>query len=159
MTIRHVMLIVIAAAVTITSIAAARPSAMKQGVVTTSQSATPSPTAPFTFAPVTAGKLKRDSGTETCRWPDPRVVVRDGQRIEIQYNAVCTDKRKLGSLTTRSRIECVNAGNGYHVGAGTWTVVRGTGQYAGVTGGGRTGNVWLDRGPWSGRFEGVLTLP
>lgn len=59
----------------------------------------------------------------------------------------------------RSRIEYVAAANGYHVGTGTWKVVPGTGQCAQITGGGRRGDVYLDRGPWSGRNEGFLTLP
>jgi hypothetical protein len=57
----------------------------------------------------------------------------------------------------RYRSEYVDAGNGYHVGTGTWKVVRGTGQYAKITGGGRSGNVWLEGG-WSSRDEGFLTV-
>ena len=48
---------------------------------------------------------------------------------------------------TRHRTEYVDGGNGYHVGTGTWKVVRGTGQYAQIAGGGRSGTVWLDRRP------------
>jgi hypothetical protein len=59
----------------------------------------------------------------------------------------------------RYHSEYLDAGNGYHVGTGTWKVVRGTGQYAQITGGGRSGTVTLDRGPWSSRLEGVLALP
>ena len=83
--------------------------------------------------------------------------MRGGQRVEI-YDDVLTLKGKLGTLEIRDRAQYVDAGNGYHVGTSTWSVVRGTGQYAGVTGGGRSGNVVLDRGPWSGRAEGYLTL-
>ncbi len=82
--------------------------------------------------------------------------MRDGQRIDI-YGDVGTYKGKLGSLVIRHRTEYVDGGNGYHVGTGTWKVVRGTGQYAQITGGGRSGTVWLDRGPWSFRSEGFLT--
>ena len=60
----------------------------------------------------------------------------------------------------RYRSEWVEAGNGYHVATGTWKVVRGTGQYAGVTGGGRGATVWLEStDDWSSRMEGFLTLP
>src|SRR5918994_1256505 len=47
------------------------------------------------------------------------------------------------------------------VGTGTWKVVRGTGRYADITGGGRQGNMWLKhaRGPWTGRAEGFLRSP
>jgi hypothetical protein len=84
--------------------------------------------------------------------------MRSGQRVSI-YEGVVTLKGKRGTLVTRYRSEYVEGGNGYHVGIGTWKVVRGTGQYARITGGGRSGNVWLDRGPWSLRDEGFLTLP
>jgi hypothetical protein len=156
---RHAVLVAIATAGTLASIAAARPLAAKQGVMITSQAAKPTSTAPFVLTPLQPGALKRDSGTESCTWKGPHIVMREGQKAEIYDPVVCTDKGSRGSLTIRSRIEWVDAGSGYHVGAGTWKVVRGTGQYAGVTGGGRSGGVWLDRGPWSGRSEGFLTLP
>ncbi len=109
--------------------------------------------------PAAGRSHQRDSGTETCSWKDPRIVMREGQRVEVYDPIICTEKGKLGTLTTRSRIEWVDAGSGYHVGVGTWKVVRGTGQYGGVAGSGRSGNVWLDRGPWSGRAEGFLARP
>lgn len=61
----------------------------------------------------------------------------------------------------RNRSEWIDAGNGYHVATDTWKAVRGTGQYAGVTGGGRRGgSVWLERtDSWSSRAEGFLTVP
>jgi hypothetical protein len=60
------------------------------------------------------------------------------------------------------RIEWVGAGNGYRVGTGTWKVVRGTGEYAELAGGGRRGDMWLDRGRGAlerARLEGFLTSP
>ena len=44
------------------------------------------------------------------------------------------------------------------VAIGTWTVVRGTGQHAQVTGGGRSGYAGLGN-PWLARQEGFLTVP
>jgi hypothetical protein len=99
----------------------------------------------------------RDSGTMTAGVPPGRDVMREGQKITI-YDDVATLKGKRGSLVIRYRAEYVDAGEGYHVGTGTWKVVRGTGQYAQISGGGRSGNVSLDRGPWSSRDEGFLTL-
>jgi hypothetical protein len=90
--------------------------------------------------------------------PPERVVMRAGQRVSI-YDGVVTLKGKRGSLVIRYRSEYVDGGNGYHVGTGTWTVVRGTGQYSRITGGGRAGHVWLERGPWSSHHEGFLILP
>ena len=42
------------------------------------------------------------------------------------------------------------------IGIGTWKVVRGTGQYGGIVGKGRFGQIGLGS-PWYARFEGVLT--
>jgi hypothetical protein len=153
-----VALVALAAAVTLTSVAAAGPDAAKQRVVITSQGSQSAKVSPFVLTPMQAGTLKGDSGTQTAGSSSGRTVMREGQRVEI-YDGVGTLKGKRGSLVIRLRTEYVDGGNGYHVGTGTWKVVRGTGQYAQITGGGRTGTVWLDRGPWSSRSEGFLTLP
>jgi len=155
---RVLALVVLAAAVTLTSVAAAEPDAAKQRVVITSQGSHPTQTPPFVLTPLQAGGLKRDSGTQTAGSPSVRTAMRAGQRVEI-YDTVGTLKGKRGNLVIQYRTEYVDGGNGYHVGTGTWKVVRGTGQYAGITGGGRSGAVYLDTGPWSSRAEGVLTLP
>jgi hypothetical protein len=86
------------------------------------------------------------------------VAMRNGQRI-IVTDGVETLQGDRGGLEVRFRIKWVGAGNGYRVGTGTWNVVRGTGRYADVTGGGRRGDMWLKRGrgPWGGRAEGFLT--
>ena len=57
-------------------------------------------------------------------------------------------------------MEGVEAGNGFHAAIGIWRVVRGTGQYARVTGGGVVGNVIAERTrTWYDGREGFLTLP
>jgi hypothetical protein len=154
----HAVLVVLAATVTLTSGAAAGSDAAKQRVAITSQAAKTTDVSPFVLTPLQAGPLKRDSGTVSGALPAERVVMRGGQRVSI-YEGVVTLKGKRGRLVTRYRSEYVDGGNGYHVGTGTWKVVRGTGQYARITGGGRSGHVWLDRGPWSSRDEGFLALP
>lgn len=159
---RHAVLVGLAAAVTLTSTAAAGPDAAKQRVaIMTKGAANASGPATFVLAPLQAGALKRDSGSTRVEGslPPERVVMRDGQRVAIYDPIVEKLEGKRGTLVLRSRIEYVDAGNGYHVGTGTWKVVRGTGQYARMTGGGRRGDVYLDRGPWSGRNEGFLTRP
>jgi hypothetical protein len=155
---RQAIFIALGAAVTLTSVAAAGPTAARQRVMITSQAAGTTNAAPFVLTPLQDGALERDSGTQIALLAPGREVMRGGQRITI-YNVVATQKGKRGSLVIRYRNEYVDAGNGYHVGTGTWKVVRGTGQYAGVTGAGRSGAVSLDRGPWSSRAEGFLTLP
>jgi hypothetical protein len=154
----RVALVALAAAVTLTSVAAAGPDAAKQRVVITSQASQSGKVSPFVLTPLRTGALKADSGTQTAGSSSGRTVIREGQRVEI-YDGVGTLKGKRGSLVIRLRTEYVDGGNGYHVGTGTWKVVRGTGQYAQIIGGGRTGTVWLDRGPWSSRSEGFLTPP
>ena len=70
--------------------------------------------------------------------------MRDGQKVTIYDGGVTTLTGKRGTLTIRDRNEWVDVSNentrdGYPhgVGIGTWKVVRGTGQYAGVVGKGR----------------------
>ena len=151
------ILVALVAAIILTSVAAAGPEAAKQRVVITSRASRTTKVSPFALTPLQAGALKVDSGTQIPGSYSGRTVMRDGQRVEI-YVSVGTYKGKLGSLVIRHRTEYVDGGNGYHVGIGTWKVVRGTGQYAQISGGGRSGTVWLDRGPWSFRSEGFLTV-
>ena len=84
-------------------------------------------------------------------------MMRDGQRVTVQ-NYVTTRKGKRGSFVARSRMEYVAAGNGYLVGTNTWRFVRGTGQYAQITGGGRGGDV-VDGPRWIDHYEGFLSAP
>jgi hypothetical protein len=152
-------LVALAAAITLTTVASAAPNAARQRVAITSQAAKTTRVSPFVFTPLQPGPLKRDSGTMTATFGTERVVMREGQEVSIFDGGRATLKGERGSLVIHYRDEYVDGGNGYHVGTGTWKVVRGTGQYAHITGGGRTGNVSLDRGPWSSHNEGLLSLP
>lgn len=152
-------LVALVAAVTLTSVAAAGPDAARQRVAVTTQASGSTASSPFVLIPLQAGSLRRDSGTWIAGSLEvDRVVVREGQKVSIA-EAPSTLKGKLGTLVIRYRTEWVDAGNGHTVGADTWKVVRGTGQYAGVTGGGRGGSVNLSNGSWSSHAEGVLALP
>jgi hypothetical protein len=113
--------------------------------------------AKFTFTLLGAGALKPDTMTDTADLGVSRIVMRDGTEITVYPAIVETFTGKLGTLVISNRIEYADAGRGYHVGFMTWKVVRGTGQYAHVTGGGRGGTVWLDSGPWTSSREGLLT--
>jgi hypothetical protein len=155
---RQPILVALAVTVTLTSVAAAGPEETKQRVAITSQAAKTTRVSPFVLTPLQAGALKRDSGTMTAGLPAGHDVMREGQKVSI-YDDVVTLKGKRGSLVIRYRSEYADAGNGYQVSTNTWKVVRGTGQYAQVTGGGRGGSVVLARGAWSSRDEGFLTLP
>ncbi len=152
-------LVSVAVAVTLTSVAVAGSDVAKQRVTMTTQGSGGTYRSPMVLAPRQAGTLERESGTLTASSLDSdRVVMRHGQRVEI-HTAPATFKGKRGSFVIGARTEYVDAGNGYHIGTGTWKIVRGTGKYAGMTGGGRTGHVWLESGPWSSHYEGILTLP
>ena len=151
------VLAVLAAAVTLTSVAAAGPEGAKQRVAITSNGVLNATAfGKFVFTPLQAGVLKRDTGTETSSWSE-RVVMRDGQRVTVQ-NYVTTREGKRGSFVVRSRMEYVDAGNGYLAGTNTWKFVRGTGQYAQITGGGRGGDVVVGR-RWRDYYEGFLSRP
>jgi len=150
-------LVALAAAVTLTSLAAATPAATKQRVVINMKIY---PQKTFKLTALTAGPLLVDSGTISSNWTSipGRRVMRDGQRVTIYNGAVTTLTGKRGSLTIRDRNEWVEVGNDDHIATGTWKVVRGTGQYAGIVGTGRNGHAGLGS-PWYARYEGFLTRP
>jgi hypothetical protein len=160
---RVVALAVLAAAVTLVSVAAAGPEGAKQRVAITSKLY---PEKTFVLTPFRAGALRRDSGSIASeREAQGRGVIRNGQKVTIYDGQIWTLTGKQGTLTIRERTEWVDVSNentryGYPPGVaiGTWTVVRGTGQYAQVTGGGRSGHAGLGS-PWLARQEGFLTLP
>ena len=144
----HAIVVALATASMLTSVAAGGPDAARQRVaIMTKGVANTSRPAQFVLDPLQVGSLRQDSGTTrpVGSLPPERVVIREGQRVAIYDRIVETLEGKRGTLTISSRIEYVDAGNGYHVGTGTWKVVRGTGQYAQVTGGGVFGNVVVER--------------
>jgi hypothetical protein len=155
---RLVALVALAAAVTLTSVAAAGPNAAKQRVAIDMKLY---PQKTFVFTPLQAGPLKTDSGTisHTFLTIPGRDVMRDGQKVTIYDGGVATLTGKRGTLTIRGgRIEWVDVGHDGNIGIGTWKVVRGTGQYAGIVGKGRDGHAGLGN-PWYARYEGFLTRP
>ncbi len=109
---------------------------------------------------MTNGALTGDSGTISGNWRSVpgRTVMRAGQKVWIA-SALWTYTGKQGTLTIRERNEWVAVESGEDgVAIGTWKVVRGTGQYAGVTGNGGSGHAGLGT-PWYARYEGFITAP
>ena len=154
----NAVLVAIAAAVSLTSVAAAGQEGARQQVEITAKGvANPSLPSRFVLTPYGAGALEPDSGTETAVVAKQRTVTRDGQTAQI-VTWISTCKGKRGSFVVRSRMEYVDAGNGYLAGTNTWEFVRGTGQYAQITGGGRGGDV-VHHPRWSDNYEGFLTTP
>jgi hypothetical protein len=150
-----------AAAFALTSVAAAGPEAAKQRVAISMKL----PNGAFVLTPLQAGTLKRDSGTVSIVYSDEPAVMRQGQTVYI-YRSTYTFKGKRGSLSIRERNEWVDVSNenapGFDfrpgVGIGTWKVAGGTGAYAKITGGGRSGHAGMGA-QWLARQEGFLTRP
>ena len=156
---RHAMLVALAAAFVLTSVAVAGPNAARQRVIITTQAGQTTNVSPFVLSTLQTGSLKGDSGKMIGDSPSGRSVMREGQEAST-YEGRATLKGKRGTLVLGYRSEWVEAGNGYGVATMTWKVVRGTGQYAGITGGGRGASAWLEStDDWSSRMEGFLTLP
>jgi hypothetical protein len=158
---RHAALVALAAAVILASAASAGNHAVKHGVsITANGTANATSFAKFVLEPLEPGAIKPDSGTESSVIANRSYVTRDGQYADV-LTWLTTCKGKRGSFVLRVRIEHIDAGNDFHIGTGTWTFVRGTGAYAGITGGGRVANAYLNRGlrPLSERRDGFLTLP
>jgi len=87
-------------------------------------------------------------------------VLRDGQEIFRHACRAWVFTGKQGKLVLRSQWTWIEAGGPYNIATGTWKVVRGTGQYARVTGAGRIAQV----GTWTpstvvARYQGYLTSP
>ncbi len=149
------------AAVTMTAVASAGPEAAKQRVRISMKNPDGGT---FVFTPLRVGTLKRDSGTVSVVYTDLPGVMRQGQQVYVARNTF-TLKGKRGSMSIRERTEWVNVSNekapGFDfipgVAIGTWKVVGGTGAYAQVTGGGRSGHQGSPQ--WLAQQEGFLTLP
>lgn len=161
MKIRHGVLVALAAAVALTSVAAAGPATAKQRVAINMKSPD---NGTFVLTPLQAGALKRDSGTVSDVYKCPAPVMRDGQTVYPCRNTF-TLEGKRGSMSIRERTEWVDVSNEKvpgrdytpGIGIGTWKVVGGTGAYAKVTGGGRSGHQGSPK--WLVRQEGFLTSP
>ena len=63
---------------------------------------------------------------------------------------------KNGALVAKNRMEWLKVSGGYYLFTGTWNVVRGTGTYAGLAGGGRVAGITLPSGETKWRREGVI---
>jgi hypothetical protein len=118
-----------------------------------------SPTGRFVLYALTEGSLELDSGRYTYAAVERPSILRNGQGIAV-YVAAAVLSGKRGTFTLRWRGEFVGAGGGNTIGTGTWSIVRGTGAYVGVTGGGRLGCVvFTQRSDTTMQLEGFLTAP
>lgn len=162
------ILVALVATIILTAVAMAAPHAAKQRVAIDMKFCSPGKSqGTFVLTPLRGGPLKGDSGTISHDFLSiqGRDVMRDGQKVTIYDGGVATLTGKRGTLTIRDRSEWVNLGNDANrdgnedsVAFGTWKVVRGTGQYAGIVGKGRDGHAGLGC-PWYARYEGFLSSP
>jgi len=140
MTARHPLLLALAAlaalaGILVASAAAGSEATTKQKVVIGMKFHAGS----FVLSVSRPGPLKSDSGTTAEHASDAgcRGISHNGVKKQL-----CTESRVLlgrrGTLTIRDELEWRDGGspNSCGVAFGTWSVVRGTGQYEGVTGGG-----------------------
>ena len=102
-------LVVLVAAVTLTSVAAAGPAAAKQRVAIEMKLY---PQEKFVLTPLQPGHLKTDSGTISHNFLSipGRDVMRDGQKVTIYDGGVATLTGKRGTLTIRDRNVWVDLG-------------------------------------------------
>jgi hypothetical protein len=158
MNVRVALLVVFAAAVTLSSVASASPTAARQRVAIAIKGDT-GPNGTFVLSPLQTGALERDAGRAAVALKGPRIVVRDGQKIE-KWTLTWTLTGRRGSLTMREHNDWIDTGDAF-IGVGTWKVVKGSGAYAGITGHGRTAHVGHNHGngAWIIRDEGFLTRP
>jgi hypothetical protein len=110
----------------------------------------------FALTPLTSGKLKGDTGTATfCCWKS-RVVTRDGLKVEIGEPKM-TLVGQRGTLVASNRMEFLDIRGGYSLFTGTWKVIRGTGDYAQLSGSGRIAGIVLPNGTAKWQREGSLS--
>jgi len=153
---RHAAVVALAAAFVVTSVASADTDATKQRVQIDMKV---HPKTTFVLTPLQGGAIENDSGKQSCDGePTKRTVYRDGQESFLWVCGAWTFTGKRGTLVLRSQFAWIGAGGPYNVATGTWKVVRGTGQYTGITGGGRSAQVGSPSG-WVARYQGFLTSP
>jgi hypothetical protein len=142
-----------ATAATLAAVASAAPVAVKQRVSIQLTGGTDSR---FALTALTAGAIKSDTGKATfCCW-SRRLITRDGQSIEID-NPQMTLTSKRGTIVARNQIGWIDLPDGLGVFTGTWKVIRGTGAYAGLAGGGRGAGVALANNNTKATYEGFLS--
>jgi hypothetical protein len=157
---RYILLAALVVVVVPISLAHAGPAAKKQRVAINVKIM---PDETFVLKPLQPGRVKRDSGTLEGAGDraGPTSVRKSGQKVSVHSNDWIL-LGKQGSLTIRERIEWVEIGSDANrdgerdlVGRATWKVIRGTGTYARLSGGGGAGHLGLGD-VWYARFEGFL---
>ena len=99
----------------------------------------------FVLKPITHGPVGADVGSATfCCWTN-WTVSRAGTKLDVSNPRLTLAGSKFGdrgSLKIREQIEWVDLPDGWQVCTGTWKVVIGSRDYAGLTGHGRVACAW-----------------
>src|SRR5688572_8248065 len=113
--------VALAAAVALTSVAAAGPAPTKQRVQIDMKI---HPKKTFALATLQSGALERDSGTHACPGDpdDLGTVQRDGQEAFRWECRAWTFTGKRGTLVLRSQFTWIEAGGAYNIATGIWKV-------------------------------------
>jgi hypothetical protein len=100
-----------------------------------------------------------DAGSATDSITDESTGQRGGQSfIDVKFKL--TLKGARGTLEIQWSGRYVSAGEQWEVVTGTWSIAKGTRQYAGVRGTGRLAGVFSPKGNhYFQQFQGFLTLP
>src|SRR5687768_11971182 len=104
---RHAVLVALAAAFALTSVAAGGPEAAKQRVAISMKGLA---NGTFVLTPLQAGTLKRDSGKVSVVFSDEPTVMREGQTVHI-YRITYRFEGKRGTMSIRERNEWVDVSN------------------------------------------------
>ena len=154
-----VLAVVAVATAVIASAASGGPSAQKQRVAIEGRLVLATNKGTWTLVPLSAGPLKKDSGTLVGGGNVLPPVIRDGQKVTVIIGKdVLTGKR--GSFVMTQRVTSVLAGRGETADTGTWKFQPGTGAYKGVKGGGGfAASCCAKTGILYSRQEGFLTIP
>jgi hypothetical protein len=109
----------------------------------------------FRLIPLTPGAVKADSGTLTYTAQQLPTVMPDGQRT-ARYKGIDTLSGKRGTLRISNATASTDAGGGYSVGTGTWSLGHGTNKYTGLIGNGRASVAGTPSGLIITRYEGYV---
>ena len=148
------------ASLVLVSTAPAERTATTQRVVMKVRSKIGSAAGTFALTATGTGPLRSDTGTiaETVA---QKQIVRGGTPV-IVFTITSTWTGKRGTMVLRERIEDVAGKNGNRIGTGVWSLLRakGTDQYAGLSGSGRSAYVLTPHGCCVlFRYQGSVTKP
>ena len=138
------------------SVGSARALANKQRIAIEEKSTLGTHGGTFRLIPLTPGPVKADSGTFTYTAQPLPTAIRNGQRV-ARYTGTDTLTGKRGTLYISNTTASTDAGGGYSVGTGTWSVGGATGAYVGLNGRGRAAAVGTPGGLTISRYEGYVT--